>query len=763
MLGCATTQKVPSGKYLLRRNSVVLNYSDSMKKSNKTVSSLELENYIPNIQTPNKRVLGIPLYLTAYNLIDSSKGNWFQNIFRKIGEAPVVYDSTQTELSKNDMISFLQNKGFYSASIIDTVVFKKKKARVTYEAESGLPTIISSVKYDFIDTTLEQKVLADTSNSFVKVGIPLNKYDLNQERSRISENLENMGYYNFSVNNIHFIVDTLDKVREADVTIEVSSSYNFTGNNSSTYRIRNIYLNGEYSSTEHKTTIYDTTKYDNIYILTKQGQKPNIKPKTLVDLIPIKPNSVYSKQETSLINTNLSNLRFFKNINVLFNEIRVPRNENISLATNNSDSTSTNYYERYIDCNIQCMPTKRQSTKLNGELSSNANYTGISVTLGYANKNLFRGAELFDIGITTAYDIMHTNEKSNSFEYGISTSLTLPKLVVPFKVNRSEKNKSLQTRIELSYDYQDRAYYRRTLSNAAFGYQWERKQSSFIFKPLNVSYIQVPWIDEDFWESIENKYLQTSYTSQLIFGMAGSYIHTNSHLNKHLAKTLKINIETSGNFLNLMTNIFETPYTIDDSDKYKTIFGVRYSQYVKADFNYTLNQKINNNGALVFRAYAGGGYAYNNTYTLPFDKMFFVGGASSMRGWQVRTLGPGSTPPVDSDYPEQVGNIRLETNLEGRFHVYGPLNGALFLDCGNIWSNYKGQDENDVSKLRFDTFLQQLALNTGIGARFDFDFFILRLDWGVILRNPGWDAGERWIRAFKFENTALHFGIGYPF
>ncbi|MFI3267689.1 MAG: BamA/TamA family outer membrane protein [Rikenellaceae bacterium] len=760
--GCASTQKVPTGEYLLRRNSIILNYSDSVVREHKTTTPYILENYIPMSQTPNKRILGVPLYLNAYNLIDSTKQNWFQDIFRKIGEEPIIYNASQNEVSKNEMTLFMQNSGFYSATIQDTVKFKKKKAMVSYEIESGLPTIISSVKYNFIDSSLLHTILSDSTNSLIKTGALFSKYELTNERTRISNHLENIGYYGYSVNNISFLVDTLNKDREAEITIQIGDRNRMlTLGNNHIYRIRNIYVNGDYSSIDHKNTIYDTTEYKGLFILTKKGEKQNIKSRTLMDLIPIKPNDIYSKQEINYTRSNLSSLRFFKNINITFNEVDVTEDQNITFLRSPEDSISQ-YTEKYIDCNIQCIPTKRQSAKINSELSSNANYTGVSVTFGYANKNLFRGAEIFDIGFTTAYDIMHSSESKNSYEYGVSTSLTFPKLIAPFKL-KNENIYSLQTRIELSYDYQTRTYYRRTVSNVAFGYQWEKKQSSFVFKPLSISYINVPWVDEDFWDSIENKYLQTSYTSQLVLGTASSYSFSNSSFDKQLTSTLKINAETSGNFLSLIANVFDTPYHSEDSITYRKALGVRYSQYFKIDASYILNQKIGTNGALVFRAYAGGGYAYDNTYTLPFEKMFFVGGASSMRGWQVRTLGPGATPPVDDDYPEQVGNIRLEANLEGRFHVAGPVSGAVFLDCGNIWSNYKGQDSDDVSRLKLNTLAQQLALNTGLGARFDFDFFILRLDWGIILRNPGWDAGERWISSFNLKNTAVHFGIGYPF
>lgn len=764
--GCAPAKKVSEGSYLLRKNNLSLKYSDDVKRSEKSVTSSMLENYIPTSQTPNKRILGAPLYLNAYNLIDSTKHGWFQRIFKKIGEAPIIYDSLTTISSCKEMKMFMQSNGFYYSSISDTTKYKRKKAFVDYKIKSGLPTLISSVKYNFIDKSLEDVIEVDSANSLIKVGVPLSRNILNKESTRIADYLKNMGYYGYSPNNINYLVDTLKEQRKAAITVNIRSSNSKSSDGSSDiYRIRNIYVNSDFSPIKTDSIKHDTSIYKGIYIINKRGTKQNIRPEVLTSVLTIYPNYIYSKEEIDYTNVNLSNLRFFKSVNIVFKEVANEDSE-VIYFTKNTNETIEQINERYVDCTIECVPMKKQSYKIDGELSTNSNYTGISASIGYSNKNLFKGADVFNVSFNTAYDIMHSKSKKNSYEFGVSTSLSLPRLIVPFKIARYNRLNRVQTRIELSYNNQYRPYYHRMLSNAAFGYQWGKRFSNYVFKPLNVAYIHVPWIDKNFWEGIQNKYLQNSYTSQLIFGMAGSYNYSNGLSQKSLTHNLKINGETSGNFLNLMSVILDSPYKGDLSeggDRYRNAFNVRYSEYFRFDLSYVLNQKIKENGAIVFRIYAGGGYAYNNTKAIPFERMFFVGGASSMRGWQVRTLGPGASPSIiNNDYAAQVGNIRLEANLEGRFHVAGPLNGAIFLDCGNVWMNGKG-DIPKSQQFRFNTFTKQIALNTGMGARFDFKFFILRLDWGIILRNPGWEAGHEWIRSFSLRNTAVHFGIGYPF
>lgn len=760
---CNVMRKVPTGDYLLRKNDIAMKYASSVKHDEK-FSTSELEAFIPTSQTPNKRIVGFPFYLSAYNLIDSSKHSWFQKIFRKIGEPPAILDTLSTNNSLKEMDMYLQSQGFYSAQISDTIKYRNGRARITYKVNSGEPTIIGSIKYNFEDKTLKNIILSDSANSLIKVGQVLRRETLSQERVRIANALGNMGYYNFYTKNITYTVDTLIHREQADLTINILETVNNGVKvENEIYRIRNIYVNSNYSPSANNDTVkYDTTIYKGIYYITKNGVKQNIKPKVISEALTIYPNFIYSKEEIDYTNINLSNLRYFKNINIVFNEINADQKDEYVIFAGGSSDSAMLVKERYIDCVVECTPMLRQSYNMSGELSSNSNYTGLSVTLGYANKNLFKGADLFDVSFNTAYDIMHTKSKNNSYEFGVSLALTIPRFLTPFGIARYNRLSRTSTRFELSYNNQNRPLYHRIMSSAALAYQWsKRSNSSYIIKPFNVAYIRVPRIAQDYIDGMQNEYLRNSYTSQLIMGTYGSYIFSNQTSPKRVTHMLKINGETSGNFLDLVSVIANSPLKGQEGDRYHNAFGVRYAQYFRFDGSYVMNIKIKEAGALVFRVLAGGGYAYGNTKSLPFERMFFAGGASSMRGWQVRMLGPGNVPePNDNYYPNQVGDIRLEANIEARFPIVGPLKGAIFMDAGNIWSNGKGE-KDPAARFDFDTFAKQIALNTGVGVRFDFSFFILRLDWGIQLKNPG--RTVEWIHKFDFMDTAVHFGIGYPF
>lgn len=762
LYGCNITRKVPSSSSLLVENIIKTDYADSTKRDER-IPSVEFLNFIPTSQTPNKRILGIPLYLNAYNREDSTKHNMLQNLYKKIGEAPTIYDSLKSEEIIRDMMIFAKSYGFYSVAISDSVKIKRDRARVTYNINAGKVTTIKSITYNFADSTIANIVIADGINSLIKVGKPLNRNILSDERNRISTSVRDNGYYKFSTREISFIIDTLSSQYRAAVTINIGMKENQGFDANQIYKVNKIYINSNYDPFDKEQLKLDTIYQQGMYVIKRRGIDQNIRPELLASLLTIKSNNIYSQHSVDQTSTNLSNLRLFKRVNIQFEESQRATNNLMEFRKSDSDST-IQHEVKYIDCTIECTPTLRQSYSFGGEISSNANYTDFSLSLGYGNKNLFKSTTAFDITFKGAYDIMHSSAKSNSYEYGATTGLSWSRLILPFAFKKQNRTARVSTRAELVYNNQNRPLYHRITSGGSFGYQWDRRgKSSFIFNPLNLAYIRVPWIDQDYWDSMTNKYLSNSYYSQLILGMAGSYIFTNQNSLSPITHTLKVNGESSGNFLTLASSILRsTEYTDESGVDYYNAFGVRYAEYIRGDASYVLNLRVKERGALVFRVLGGYGYAYGNSSYIPFEKMFFSGGASSMRGWQVRMLGPGSTEEPSSDsYPEQVGNIKFEANVESRFPIAGVLNGAIFLDCGNIWLNGIGCDTD--GEFKFNSFSKQLALNSGIGARFDFEFFLLRLDWGIQLRNPGWESGKEWIRKFDINNSAIHFGLGYPF
>ena len=461
---------------------------------------------------------------------------------------------------------------------------------------------------------------------------------------------------------------------------------------------------------------------------------------------------------------------YFKSARIAFKELPdslSPNNYTTLIAGDKLTKNNTLNYTRegYLDCDILCTPALRQSIKAELEASTTSSFYGVKAVLGYQNRNIFRGAEMFELTGTAGYEYMKApkSNKRHAMEFGLSASLSFPRFLA---VRYSAKNNIVapRTKFELSYNHQNRPYYRRDLSSAVWTYSWRnQKSSSFVIRPIGINWVNVSYIDQDYFNSLQNEYLKHSFESQLIVSISGSYIYDNKHkLSPNNHTTIRFNAELAGNLINGLEHLFSHPAAGKD---YYEILGIRYSQYVRADISASHKVMFGKVSALAARIYAGVGYAYGNSDAMPFDRLFYAGGSNSMRGWAPRTLGPGSSAaPTNVVYPTQMGDMKLEANLEFRFPIWGIFQGATFFDVGNIWYiKRKGVEYPEGSVFSAKNFYKQLAFNTGIGLRLDIQFAILRLDWGIRLHDPNQPAGQRWIHNFKWKNTSLNFGVGYPF
>ena len=322
-----------------------------------------------------------------------------------------------------------------------------------------------------------------------------------------------------------------------------------------------------------------------------------------------------------------------------------------------------------------------------------------------------------------------------------------------------------KTRLELAFDYQNRPYYCRNIFTTRWAYSWQYGgRSSFVVRPVDINWIDVKSVDESFLADIDNRYLRTSFESQLTAGLSASWIYNTqrSDFDKNVT-VVRANLETAGNLIQGLETLFSEHAA---GKNYYEILGVRYSQYIRADISASHKIDLGHKMALAGRIFGGVGVTYGNSMgrSIPFDRMFYCGGANSMRGWAPRTLGPGNKSMItDTAYPAQVGDVRLEANAEFRFPIWWIFQGAVFCDVGNVWYLRDTEDSNPEEVFHFDTFYRQLGFNTGLGLRIDVTFVVLRFDLGLQLHNPGMPEGQRWIHNLKWKNMALNFGVGYPF
>ncbi len=769
---CSVTRYVPQGSYLLRENVVE---ADRNAPKQERIKVEEMEQYVR--QTPNKRFLGTNLYLWVYNIAKPGRNTVLARMWRRIGQAPVLLDTTLTRRSAENIRTYMNSRGFFDARAWYEIDTARRKARVVYRAEQGRPYYIGNIRHRFRDEFLRSVILEDSASTLLHTGDVFDINVLDRERLRITEYLKRRGYYNFSINNIGYVADSTVGDHRIDLTMEVRqylSGYDERGNpqmeNNRIYRLRNIYVNADYDPTIAATdSVYrhdlDTLEYRGLKIV--YHQKPRVRKEILRRTINLYPNYLYNSDEVKRAYDNIMRLGYYRSANILFTEVRDTAARNLVTFigdTGGDGEAALTTEEGYLDCTILCTPALRQSYKIELEASTTSNFYGLTATVGYQNRNLFRGVELFDVSVMGGYEFIRMKGRKSSFEVGGTTSISFPRFIAPFRIDRFNRLSNPRTKFELSVNSQRRPYYHRTLSGVTWGYSWGNgRHSSYTLRPVDVNLVKMSYIDEDFLSQQRNPYLRNSYTSQLIAGISGSYVY-NSQMSRvdvdRNSLALRINWETTGNLIGALTHLFSSP--AEGEDYYK-LFGIRYSQYFRVDANLSNKIVLDPRNSLVYRLYAGVGHSYGNSTALPFDRLFYCGGSNSMRGWLARTLGPGNAPlPEDRSYPSQLGNLKLEANLEYRFPVWGVLNGALFFDAGNIWF-LKGGDADPDGVFRFDRFWSQLGFNTGLGARFDFNFFVVRVDWGIKLHDPNQPSGQRWIHDFRFRNTALNFGVGYPF
>lgn len=773
LASCNTMRYVPQDKYLLRRNVVEIEGLHTASRRER-VTAKDLMQYVQ--QRPNHRLLGVGIYLGMYNITDTARHSGWQRFWRnKIGEAPVIYDPRQAGQSRQMMQVYLASRGYLDGTVIDSVEYHRRKRKVTvrYIASEERPYTVSQIRYRIDDQFLEPIILEDTAASLLRRGMVYDRNIFDAERERISARLQNMGFWSFNKGYITYVVDTAHMDHAMTLTLrvrrrvaQVTPDGEQVMENHPIYRISRITVNSDYDPTKSPEELeqlpWDTTRCNGIDILYLD--KLRLRENILVGAVRLSPNELYDKSTVQRTYNNIRNLQYSSNI--LFNELPYDTLRPVEVTRASASGSPVSTTERNLSCLIHCTPNVRQNFNVDAEISTTADYYSTALTLGYQNRNLFRGAENFTVNFRGAYELMKNRGKHNSYEFGVSVGLDIPRFLLPVSADKLAKFPQQKTNISVSYDIQRRPDYNRTIAGGTFGYSWSLKSGArFQINPVDINVVDVPWIDPDFKNSIENPYLKNSYESQLIAGLSAGYYYQTNPAPKANNLSLRLVGDVNGNLLRALTAWMGSPTTINegqsDQESFYKIFGIRFAQYARLSFDVSQRTNLTPTTQLAWRFFIGGGVAYGNSKTLPFERLYFAGGANSMRGWQVRTLGPGETLYRKETYPNQLGDFRLETNLEYRFTVAANFGMAVFLDAGNVWMNAKGS--TPAARFKFDSFYRQIALNTGLGFRYDLGFVLLRLDWGLKLHNPNVPKPERWNSGFKLNQTALHFAIGLPF
>lgn len=761
LLGCSASRHVPKGSFLL--SEVALEIDDER------VDAKEAKYYIK--QKTNTKIFSIlKLNLAVYNMSGADETKGINKFLRRLGEPPVVYDSLKTKQTVVQLERFMQNKGFYNAEIRAVPRFFKKKVNLLYKIKANTPKKISriikhkdSLSYKVVGRSVYAKELEDTtrlrktlfSDSITKLEIGT-LFDINKlkgERSQLTNYYKEKGYYKFSEDNVHFYADTTAGVDG------VNLSYGLRVNRKDDtvrYKIKQVVVNLLGRVTFDKKVRIDSLYHKDLLFLY-QGKIP-YKTKLLQKAISIHKNDWYNPKEVERTKKNLTELQQFKYISVRFVE---------SKTTDNSTG--------WLTCYIQLNPMSRQSYGLEATVTYNSGDLGFRQGLFYQHKNLFKGAEIFNFKLVTGFEQLKAYDMKNFAvkEYGGEVKLITPKFFLPWLKAENWRAKSPRTAFSLLFNHTQRPEYERTITDINFSYRWKdgRGQITHLFTPLDLGVLKVD-ADANFIKNLNDYYRETSYVDHIISASRYTLLYNNKGKSKKTTyQRFRFNVEVAGNFLSLINYLSESKEeTIGQTNKtnaYYSYFGIRYAQYFKTELDFSYNHFIDRNNTLVYHFATGVGVPYGNSDVIPFEKMYFAGGANSMRAWASRSLGPGTSQNYAPSYRISYGEMKLEVNLEYRFKVIDKFEGALFVDAGNIWNISSSLVEKDKNAgFFFNDFYKQIAVGTGLGLRLDVSNIILRFDAGLKLIDPYEQEGKRFVPTsskWRFEDVSFNFGVGYPF
>lgn len=758
LFSCASTKHVPDGQLLLDK--VKINILD--KENAKDLNKQELTNYLR--QTENHKVLGgLKLQLAIYNISGKDSSNWFNKWIRRVGAPPVIYDSTLTTASENQLQRALTNKGYLKNQVSSEVKLnpKKKKAEVDYFITLNEPYRIRSITYDIPNDSLRDLILADTTDFPIKCSSPLDHKKLDSERDLIVQRLRNNGYYAFNKNYITFVADTAAGSHEVDLTLSLSNKTqdlphlpHIEGHRQ--FYVRDVIFVTSYDAVSMQNGVYgETVTYNGITVL--YGDDRYIAAEILDENCFIRPGSIYNASDVDRTYKALGRLGIIKYINI------------------DMKAVGEIGGDLWVDAYILLNRDKSQTISFSLEGTNSEGDLGFGIGADYQHRNIFKGSEILNVKFKASYESLSGDLSGlindNYSEYSGDVGITFPKFKMPFLRESFKRRIQASTEFMTSFNYQERPEYTRIIAGAGWKYIWSERnnQMRHTFNLIDVSYVYLPKSKINFLDSITNPLLRYSYEDHLIMRMGYTFYKTNRRPTTPFTTVLQDNIytirasaETAGNLLYGISHMIGQKR--EDDDSYK-VFGTRYSQYVKLDGDFAVTHYINQRSSLAFHAGFGIAVPYGNSTVLPFEKRFYSGGANSVRGWGVRTLGPGSFDgkKAQNSFIYQCGDIRLDLNLEYRCKLFWVLELGAFIDCGNVWT-IKEYENQPGGAFKIGKFFEQLALSYGLGLRMDFTYFLLRFDVGMKAHNPA-SGQEHWplISPSLKRDAEIHFSVGYPF
>ena len=752
LFSCSVTKFIPEGEFLLNDVDIISNTNgDNASKARKYIR-----------QKPNAKwfsIAKVPMYTYALSGLDSTK--WGNRVLRRLGEKPVVYNHKLAEATRFNIQQMLLNDGYLHAGVdLETLVDeKRRRAKVTYYLHEKERYYISEFGMHCTDSIVAAIIMQDSLSSTIKPGMPFSVDGMEMERRRVAELLRNNGYYRFQKEHITYTADTAHHSNRVRLTMNIAGfvpAANMEPMNHKAYRIGEIYYvaNAGLYLDDVLLAQCDTVVDNGACILYNGSQV--VRTKTLLENTYIIPGEFYSQDDVDRTYNSFSQLPALK-----YTTVRMQERPDTAV----------------LDCYIMYEKSKRCTVGFDLDGTNTAGNFGALASVTLSDKNLFKGSEQLALRLFAAYEAVSnlTGYNGNKFfEYGAELSLRFKGGVLSTLVPADKRKQVSSSQFALKFNSQERPEFNRELISGSWSYMWSRsKEAQHRLDVLDLNYIYVPWIAETFkkeyLDSISNRnsILKYNYENLLITKLGYSYSY-NSSMNdanrfKRVVYSLRTNVECSGNVFYGINSLFSSP---KNEDGQYTFMNIAYAQYVKGDFDFTTRIKMDDRNSMVMHLALGVACPYGNSRILPFEKRYFSGGANGMRGWTVRTLGPGSYRNSNSniDFINQSGDLKLDMSVEYRSHLFMMVHSAVFIDAGNIWT-IRNYEEQPGGQFKLTTFYKDIALSYGLGLRLEFDIFVFRLDAAMKAINPAYTGKLKFpviTPNFK-RDFALHFAIGYPF
>ena len=823
-IGCNISKNIEKGKLILKSNEIIVNGNKISKDSLSPLLTQNKNNYFlgfpfsaylnesskKNIDSTfnswlkknKKRKLKLIDVFSQKQIDQIKKYKTDFNQWKiKNGEKLELIDSIKTKISIENLKSFYKNNGYFNSEIKTKTIFDLKNnnyGKVVYNIDLGNQYYLDSIKTNIKSKVLDSIYKKNKSYSFLKKNNPFNTLDFESERNRLNKLFKNSGVYNFQINSISFELKMDTTAIDLSIPVTINILDNKSNNDLLNYNLKyklhyikkiNVYTNGIEKLKNNDLKNFISYNGITIYSVGDLSYKPII----LAKLIAIKKDSLYSDLIRSKTINQLNNFENFQYPSISYNYL------------NNSNSE--------LEANILLVPKKKFSLGFGIDLKhSNIEDIGLAFQSSLTSRNVFKGGEKLEF---TSRGTVGKSANTIISEFGVDIRFKFPRFFSPFKFEKIENlNKKPITYIGIGTSKQTNIGLDRQNFKFDINYDWNNEKN----KKINIGLVNIELVNnknsvnyfniysnsfntinsiaiknnaknsyfnsaneliipsgiDSFINEVISKsfllnnedYNNVSYINErrnrltsnnLIIGSSLSITNNNrkSIYDKNFSQTI-FKLELAGSLTDFLANQFNVDLDQFGNNK---ILGLTYSQYIKTEFSYTNNWLINSNSSIAFRGYFGIAVPFGNSNSIPFSKSFFAGGSNDNRAWEVYRLGPGSSGAI-SEFNE--ANMKIAMSIEYRFNLIGKLDGALFTDFGNIWNVF---DSTSDPKRTFKSLkdLNELAIGSGFGMRYNLGYFVLRLDMGLKTYNPVLVTKDRWLTDFNLKKAVFNIGLNYPF